>query len=151
MSRIYFEITDVNNIIRLEPMSFIYPNAELDWDRNWVKTIVTAKGGVFKGQFVAEFMTIDFETFKRQLKNLYTNFNATAKFEPLEEQLVLKIKGDGSGHFKVECEATPEPHLGQTLIFSISFDQTEIKELTRQLEMITKSFPIEGDFLIQNE
>ncbi|WP_052273527.1 hypothetical protein [Flavihumibacter solisilvae] len=148
---LYLEITDAGDIIRIEPINLINPNTDLDWDRNWIKTQVTVKGGAFSGQFVAEFMTTDFEIFKQQLKQLDTNFSGSAKFEPLESQLVLTIKGDGLGHFELYCEATPEPHLGQTLSFSISFDQTQTKEYVRQLDKITKRFPIDGDFNIKNE
>jgi hypothetical protein len=147
----YLEFKDGEDIIRLEPVNFTFPKAELDWDRNWVKTRVIIKGGVFSGQYIAEFMTTDFEMFKRELKALDNDFNASATFEPLEQQLVLKIKGDGLGHFEVDCEATPEPHLGQTLSFSISFDQTQIKEYVRQLEKIIKTYPIDGDFKIHND
>jgi hypothetical protein len=150
-SILHLEFTDAGDIIRLEPMELIHPNAPLDWDRNWVKTWVTVKGGVFSGQFAAEFMTTDFEIFKQQLKKLDKDFSGKAAFEPLEGQLILKIKGDGLGHFELGCEATPEPHLGQTLSFSISFDQTQIKEYVQQLDTITKKFPIDGDFKIKNE
>jgi hypothetical protein len=148
---IFLEFTDAGDIIRIEPISLTFPKANLDWDRNWIKTNVTVKGGVFSGQFVAEFMTTDFEIFKQQLNKLDNDFNASATFEPLEQQLVLKIKGDGLGHFEVDCEAKPEPHLGQTLTFSISFDQTQIKDYIRQLDRITNAFPIDGDFKITNE
>ena len=151
MKKTYLEFTDAGDIIRIEPISLTYPKADLDWDRNWIKTNVIVKGGVFSGQFLAEFMTTDFEMLKQQLKKLDKDFNASASFEPLEQQLVLRIKGDGLGHFELECEASPEPHLGQTLSFSINFDQTEIKEYINQLDKITKSFPITGDFKIRND
>lgn len=151
MTELYFEISDAGDLIRVEPFRLTFPSAELDWDRNWVKTNVTVKGGVFSGQFVTEFMTTDFEIFKQQLKKLDRDFNGTAKFEPLEGQLVLNINGDGLGHFELNCEATPEPHLGQTLSFFINFDQTQIKEYVRQLDKITKRFQIDGDFKIKNE
>lgn len=145
------EITDAGDIIRIEPISLTFPNADLDWDRNWIKANVTVKAGVFSGQFVAEFRTTDFEILKQQLKKLENDFNGSASFEPLEQQLILNIKGDGLGHFEVDCEATPEPHIGHSLTFSISFDQTQIKKYVRQLNSLTKSFPIDGDFKIQNE
>lgn len=151
MSDLYFEISDSGDIIRLEPSHLTYPNAELDWDRNWVRTKVTVKGGVFSGEYMAEFMTTDFEIFKQQLKMLDNDFSGMATFGPLEQQLILKIKGDGIGHFEVDCEATPEPHLGQSLTFTMTFDQTIIKDLVRQLDVITKKFPINGDFKIKNE
>jgi hypothetical protein len=62
-----------------------------------VKTTVIVKGGVFNGAFSAGFMTSDFEFFKQQLKKLDNDFNGSAKFEPLEGQLILSIKGDGFG------------------------------------------------------
>jgi hypothetical protein len=151
LTELYLEISEAGDTIRLEPFLLTYPNAELDWDRNWIKTNVTVKGEVFSGQYVAEFMTTDFEIFKQQLKKLDTDFNGTAKFEPLGGQLVLNIKGDGLGHFELSCEATPESHLGETLSFSINFDQTQIKEYVRQLDKITKQFPIDGEFKIKNE
>jgi len=149
-NEIYFQIADSGDIIRIEPLYLVYPNADLDWDRNWIKANVTVQGGVFRGQFVAEFMTTDFEIFKKELKNLDKDFNAIAKFEPIEQQLVIKIKGDGLGHFEVDCAATPHSHLGQTLTFSMIFDQTIIKKLVQQLDEITKSFPIDGDLNISN-
>jgi hypothetical protein len=96
-------------------------------------------------------MTTDFELFKRQLKTLYTDLNGTATFKPLEEQLTLDIKGDGIGHFEADCVATPQPHTGESLSLSFSFDQTSLPNLINQLDIITKSFPINGDFLIKNE
>jgi hypothetical protein len=150
-SGIYLEFADAGDIIRIEPLSLTNPNAQLDWDRNWIKTLVIVKGGVFSGEFAAEFMTTDFELFKQQLKRLDNDFNGSAIFEPLEAQLNLKIKGDGLGQFELDCEATPQQHLGQTLSFSISFDQTQIKEYVKQLDTITKKFPIDGDFKITNE
>ena len=147
----YLEFTDAGDIIRLEPIHLTYPKAVEDWDRNWIKTSVTVKGGVFSGQFIADFLTTDFESFKRQLKILDNDFNAGATFEPMEGQLTMKIKGDGLGNFELDCKASPEPHLGQTLSFSINFDQTEIKGYIRQLDKITRAFPITGDLKLRND
>ena len=147
----YFEIADSGDIVRLEPINLPNPNAELDWDRNYLRTKVTVKAGPFNGQFISEFMTTDFEMFKRDLLKLENDFNGSVTFEPVEQQLVLKIKGDGLGHFEVDCIATPEPHLGQSLEFSLTFDQTQIKEYVRQLHKITKAFPVDGDFKLDRE
>ncbi len=144
-TEIYLEFTDAGDLIRLEPISFTLPDADSAWDRSWIKTNVIVKAGVFSGQFVAEFMTTDFEQLKQQLEILDNDFKGTAIFNPLEQQLLLKIKGDGLGHFEIDCEAAPERFLGQTLSFSINFDQTEIKNHIRQLEIITKQFPVSGD------
>jgi hypothetical protein len=147
----YLEFIAAQDTIRLEALKLKFPEAVLDWDRNWVLTKVTIKAGVFSGQFSAEFMTTDFELLKRQLILLDKDFNKVAKFSPLEQQLILTIAGDGLGHFAIDCEATPEPNGGQKLTFSLLFDQTEIKNYIRQLDRITKQFPIDGDLIVDNK
>jgi len=147
----HFEIFDAGDILRLEPIQVYDDTSQLDWDRNWVKTKVTVKGGVFSGQFLADFMTTDFELFKRELIKLDKDFSGTAKLEPLEGQLLLNISGDGLGHFEVKCKATDQPGYGGTLSFVFSFDQTELPRLISELDKITKAFPIKGDLNIKNE
>jgi hypothetical protein len=142
----YLEFTDTGDLVRLEPIELSFPDADLDWDRSWVKTKVTVKAGIFSGQFEAEFQLTDFERLKQQLKELDNDFKANAIFDSLEQQLVLKIKGDGLGHFELYCKATPDPSVRQILTFSLSFDQTYLKEYIRQLEEIAKAFPFSSDF-----
>lgn len=151
MKDLYFEICDAGDIIRLEPIQVYDDASQLDWDRNWVRTKVIVKGGAFSGQFTADLMTTDFELFKRDLRNLDKDFKGTAKFSPLEEQLILNIAGDGLGHFETKCNVTDRPGYGRTLSFSLSFDQTELPRLINELDKITKTFPIRGDFSIRNE
>lgn len=150
-SDICFEINDLGDFIRIEPLNVVNENSDLDWDKNWITTRISVKGGVFSGQFVADLMTTDFELFKREIKNLNKDFKGTAKFEPLEKQLVLNIKGDGIGHFEVVCEATDRPVYGATLSFNLHFDQTQLGQLINELERITKAFPIKGDMAIKND
>ena len=150
-SDLYFEIFDSGDLIRIEPVQVYDDVSQLDWDRNWVRTKVIVKGGVFSGQFTADFMTTDFELLKRDLKSLDKDFKGTGKLEPLEGQLILNIIGDGLGHFEVNCKATDQPGYGGTLAFTLSFDQTELSRLINELDKITKAFPIKGDFSIQTE
>ncbi len=151
MTETNFEICDEDDFIRLEPIQVYDNTSQLDWDRNCIRTKVTVNGGVFSGQFMADFMTTDFELFKRQIRNLETDFKGTAKLEPLERQLILNISGDGLGHFEVKCSASDEPVYGGTLSFILSFDQTELAKLIIELEKITNAFPIKGNFNIKNE
>lgn len=150
-SETYFEIFDGGDIIRVEPYQAIKYDSALDWDRNWIKTKITVKGGAFSGHYVADFMTTDFELLKRDFKKLDKDFNGTATFEPLEGQLKLNISGDGLGHFEVKCIAQDQPGIGGTLSFTMSFDQTELTRLKTELDKITKAFPISGDMTIKNE
>src|SRR6478609_6773838 len=71
----YFEISDSGDLIRIEILGLSHPNAEMDWDKNWVKAIVEVKAGVFSGKFKADFMTVDFVSFKNELAKLYDKLN----------------------------------------------------------------------------
>jgi len=148
IQEIYFEIFDAGDIVRLEPKRLVREGSEVDYDNNWIVTTVTVKGGKFSGQFDAEFMTIDFEKFKQELRPLYDNLNGSATFSGLEGQLELKIVGDGIGHFEVRVVACDHPGYGAQLSFIMGLDQTSIKELVNQLDKITKRFPVIGDFKI---
>ncbi len=149
---VYFELFDDGDIVRLEPLELIKYYSDLDWDKNWIKTKVTVKGGKFSGQYSGDFMTVDFEKFKQELSQLYDNLKGTANFNDLEGYLELKIIGDGIGHFEVNVKACDQPGINASeLTFTMGFDQTGLKELVNQLDRITKSFPIIGDFKIKSE
>lgn len=149
---VYFELFDAGDIVRLEPIELINYDSNIDWDRNWVKTKVTVKGGKFSGHYSGDFMTVDFEKFKQELSRLYDNLKGIANFNDLEGYLELKITGDGIGHFEVDVKACDQPGINASVLtFTMGFDQTEIKNLVIQLDRITKQFPITGDFNIKNE
>ena len=146
-----FEIKDSGEFVRLEPLKLINYKSDIDWDKNWVKTIVTVKGGSFSGKFEADIMTTDYEILKQEFRKLYDNLKGGFHFSDLERYVDITIKGDGIGHFNVEVTACDKPGNGSELAFELNFDQTQIKELVYQLESITKKFPIVGDFNIKNE
>jgi hypothetical protein len=144
---LYFEITDCGNSIRLEPVELVKYDSELVYDKNRIKTKVTVKGGNFSGQYFGDFSTIDLENFRLDLHRLYDNLNSTVRFCDLEGYLDIRIIGDGIGHFQVKVRACDVPGIyGSELSFEMAFDQTEIKNLERQLYEITKLYPIIGDF-----
>lgn len=149
---IYFEIARSSDKIRIEPFGWAHPKADNDWDKNWVHSKITIRGGAFSGQFTCDLMTTEFELFKREVKSIYKYLNGTAKFKTLENQIEITIQGDGFGHFKVDCAAMNEPGTGNKLNIELAFDQTYIPDLLRQLDIIVKSFPIQGtEFKISNE
>lgn len=78
--------------------------------------------------------------------------NDTATFKTLEGQIEVRCVGDGIGHFTVECSAMDQPGIGNELNVTMSFDQTIIPDLLRQLDKITRTFPIQGtDVNVRNE
>jgi len=81
---IFFEISESGNFIRINLIGSNHPNAELDWDKNWLKGLVKVKSGGFSGEFKADFMPVDFVSFKNELTKLYDKLNGIATFNTLE-------------------------------------------------------------------
>ena len=141
----FFEISENGSFIRIDLIDFNYPYADLDWDKNWISGIVKVKAGAFSGEFKTDFMTVDFVSFKNEMEKLYDKLNGIATFYTLENQVEIKIIGDGIGHLKAECEVMDYAGIGNKLKFEIDFDQTYIPKLLNQLEKITKRFPKIGE------
>lgn len=152
MSDIYFDITDGPDTIKVEPLNWTHTDAELDWDKNWIHSRITIKAGAFRGQFFCDLMTIDFELFKRELKKIYDSLKGCAEFKTPEAQIYIQIKGDGLGHFTVDCDVIDQVGVGNSLSLEMALDQTQIPAFVRQLDNIVKRFPIQGTELkVRNE
>jgi hypothetical protein len=139
---LFFELKCDGDSIKITPIKFIIYNSEYSWDKNWIKTQIDIKAGVFTGTYLGEFMTHDFVNFKKELQNLYINLNSSAKFEGLEGYLKIDIKGDGVGHLNAVCVANDHPGYGNELTSHFYFDQTYIPHLVKQLDKINEYFPV---------
>jgi hypothetical protein len=137
---IYFEITDGPDIIRIEPLQWSHPNSDDEWDKKWIRSRITIKGGAFQGRFSCDLFCADFESFKNGLIKAYDNLKDTATFTTIEGQIEITCVGDGLGHFEVDCEVMDEAGIGNTLNIKMSFDQTTIPELVGQLDRISNKF-----------
>lgn len=147
-----FELIDNDFSLQIVPLRLMFPEAQTDRDKNLISTKIIINAGGFKGDYTGEIMTVDFERFKQGLKRLYDNLNGYANFDCLDRFLTIKINGDGLGHFNADCEAIDNPGFEERrLNFTLHFDQTQINNLVYQLDLITKKFPITGDFKIKNE
>ncbi|TWJ03445.1 hypothetical protein JN11_00988 [Mucilaginibacter frigoritolerans] len=141
-----FELSESGDIVRIEPLEYLRYDSNLDWDKNWIKTKVFIKGGAFSGEYIADFMSVDFLRFRNEFNALYDNLSGSAYFYDLEGYLEMKIKGDGFGHFNVDVKACDAPGVNASyLTFWMTFDQTYIKQMVRGLDAIIKEFPVVGN------
>jgi len=151
-TEVYLEIIESGDKIKIEPLHWAYEIAEDDWDKNWIWSRITVKGGAFNGKFECYLFSTDFELFKRELKKAYNNLSLAARFKTIEEQVDITFKGDGIGHFEVNCIIIDKPGIGNRLELKMNTDQTIIPSLVNQLEKITNLFPIRGsDIKLNNE
>lgn len=137
----FFQIKGGADFLRIEIIRFAHPGAELDWDRNWVKSKLTLEAGGFSGQFDCDLVTTDFKRFREQLSELYEKMDGIALFDTIEEQVNIRIKGDGIGHFKADCNVMDNPGTGNSLGFELEFDQTFVPQIINQLDKIMRTFP----------
>lgn len=137
---LYFELKSNGDFLRVDLIGLSHPNAQLEFDRRWIKSLVTLKAGGFSGEFKCELRIDDFKNFKGELLVLYDELDGTALFETLEGQLTINIKGDGNGHLEANCSAMDFVGTGNKLDFEISFDQTIILRMVQQLETIANTF-----------
>lgn len=120
------------------------PSANDYWDGNWVIANVAIRAGAFRANFEANFRTSDFAGFRDSLSSIYDSLDGEARFEPMEGQLAVVVRGDGHGHFQASCTAMGEAGIGNRLEFALQFDQTDIPGLVRDLGRVVASYPSRG-------
>ncbi len=137
---LYFEISEGGNYIKINV--FEYQNSKIDFDIDdiWIQVIVKVKAGAFSGQFKTDLNTLDFINFEKELNHLYNKLKGIANFYSLEEQIVIKVIGDGFGRMNAECTVMDSAGMGNTVKFEIDFDQTHIPKILIQLRKIIQSF-----------
>lgn len=142
----FFELSDPGNFLRVTVLGLSHPNATDDWDRNWINCRFEAKSGGFTGNFEGTLMTTDIESFKQQLKRVYSSLKGTANLESLENYLSIVLTGDGIGHLEARCTLRESNLPLNELTFELEFDQTFLPNIMNQLNNITRTFPITGNF-----
>lgn len=114
-----------------------YPEESKQWPyEDWIVVNIRLGAGGFQGSFAAYFESRDFVQLRADLERLYKNLNGFASFEPTEEQLVMRIEGDGKGHFEAQCVAIDRAGDGNELSFTLQFDQTYIPRMLNDLDKV---------------
>jgi hypothetical protein len=114
------------------------------YDDNWLKIEISVQAGGFEGKVNAAILTEDLEIFLSQLRPLYETLSGSAKFGTMEDQLNLKLAGDGKGHIELHGEVADRPGIGNRLHFALQFDQSQLRVSISELEKITLQFPVRG-------
>lgn len=122
-----------------------HPEADDYWDGNWLRTEIHVEVGSWRGRILDELRVDEFERFLPEVRRLHTELEAIAEFAAMDGRLFLRLVGDGSGHIKVEGEATDNPGYGNELSFRFELDQTFLPQLIRDLEDLLSEYPVVGE------
>lgn len=140
----FYELKGSGDFVRITPMILSPVESPSDWESSWIKCLVSVKAGGFLGSFKCDLQKNDFGIFKDELSQLYDELEGKAFFHSLEGQIEIEIKGDGIGHFVASCCVMDSAGVGNKLEFELSFDQTIIPEMAKQLSNITDLFMVTG-------
>lgn len=112
------------------------------YEANWVNAEIKIAAGGFSGTYRAHLFRTDFRDFYKDLTNLYSFGSHQGEFRTFEDQLRLEISGDGRGNFESSCVAKDAS--GNYLNFTVSFDQTDIPRMLKELDRIIEAYPVIG-------
>ena len=88
----------------------------------------------FRATLPAAILTSELERFATELQSLFQTLRGVAKFQTLEEQLHLELKGDGKGYIALNGELLDRAGIGNRLNFSFQFDQVALGESIREIK-----------------
>jgi hypothetical protein len=78
------------------------------------------------------------------VRALYDDLKTPAQLEPMEEQLVLRLEGDGRGHIHCRGDARGVARNGNLLRFELQLDQTQLFATMVQLSELLNRYPVRG-------
>ena len=135
-------ISEQTDYIEIIPVRYSHPDIDNYYDKNWLDIHINIKSGGFDGRYSANFQTSDFVLLHEQLEKLYQDLGHEFTFTTSEDQLKIKFKGDGIGHFTLDCTARDQSSMGSTLNFELFIDQTDLPQLLSQLKSIKSTFQV---------
>ena len=121
-----------------------YERAPVDefWDDNWLRVDIRIRAGGFRGKALATILTWELTQFLSDLRPLVETMGGSAEFTTIEEQLSLRLTGDGKRHVELSGEVSDQSGIGNRLQFTFQFDQTQLRASIRELERVTLEFPV---------
>lgn len=122
----------------------MHPEASDYWDANWLEAEIIIEVQGFQARYLTALRTDDFQAFYKQINDLHNNIIDKASFTTMEEGLSLMCTIKTTGTFI--CVGRARHESGNTLDFTMSFDNHAAAKLTFQLEKILKDYPVEGLF-----
>lgn len=123
----------------VEFISFSMASPFKDEYTQWFKTKVCVQVESFRGSFQSVLDQQALLHFQKGLQLLYQNLQGSAELAPIEEQITLKLLGNGRGGITVSGAAWSKPRYGNHLEFSFEMDQTFLPSVLAQLDAIIPS------------
>ena len=111
-------------------------------DDNWLRVQITVSAGAFSGSYEAAFLADELVAFRDQLETVCHSLRGEAKFSTLEDQLSLRLGGNGRGAIVVRGTAIDVAGTGNRLEFLLELDQTDAQRTLTELSAVVIAFPV---------
>ena len=121
------------------------------YDDNWLTAEIRVQAGGFDGNAAAVIVTDELVRFVAELRPLFETLSGSAEFTTIEDQLALKLVGDGKGHIKLRGVVLDHKGYGNCLHFTLEFDQSQLRASISELEQVVKNFPVRGSLNTENK
>lgn len=118
------------------------PEADDYWDGNWLEAEVTLQAGGTSARFVLDIRAEEVLAFRNAVAQLYDTLSGVACFATMEEQLSIRLSGDGKGQIEAEGETRDVAGTGNRVLFSMSLDQTMLAPLLKDLSLVVAVHPV---------
>ncbi len=128
--------------IVVEVLAYERPPSGEYHDDNWLRVNVLVSAGAFSGGFHAAFLTDELVRFRDQMQTLYRTLRGEANFRTLEEQLLLRLTGNGRDEICVRGVAVDIPGTGNRLEFELMLDQSHLQSTLDSLNEVIDQFPV---------
>ncbi|MBC7855404.1 MAG: hypothetical protein IAF94_18405 [Pirellulaceae bacterium] len=112
------------------------------WDDNWLTVEICVRAGGFRGKVAATIITSELTKFLSELRPLFETLSGTAEFTTMEDQLSLRLTGDGNGHIELRGEVSDQAGIGNRLHFTLQFDQSQLGVSIHELDRVSGQFPV---------
>lgn len=139
------QIQGDGNIIQIEVFGYERPDANDEYDANWLRARCSVSVGEFSAVLSLALVTHDFARFAGELEQTVQLLKGTASFSTAEAGLAIEIRFTTAGHAEVFGSARSQrsivPDVSE-LSFSLETDQSFLAHTVRELKTIVSRFPV---------
>ncbi len=145
MERVPLVVGAAGAQVKVKPLMRAHPESTDYWDGSWIDCLITASAGGFRAEYTASLRAEEFARFGHDLVRLHRELVGCGGLKSMEEWLTIEVTGNGRGQFNGHCRLRDRAGDGNTLLFEIDFDQTDIPSMLQRLREIEEDFPIVGN------
>lgn len=122
-----------------------YPDTSDYWDGNWINVTACCEDEEANACASGPFIHLsELQTWMVAAKELSKTLEGEANLYCMDQELLVTLKAESSGHIAMDVEITPDFN-EQEHKFSFKLDQSYLLTLASQCGQVLKKYPITGE------